>query len=98
MNGLAQIAPISDLPRRYLELLSQSSRTNEPVILFRRNRPVGGLVDYALLQKFLEYKRQLELQDALQTIKEGKEAYQKGQTKILRNPADLWKPWKKGKK
>ena len=97
MNGFKQIAPISELPRKYLELLRKASYTNEPVILFRRNKPVGGLVDYQLLQSFMEAKQKLEVAEALGMVKEAKAAYQEKKTKVLKNPRDLWKPWAKTK-
>jgi len=98
MDSFGQISPISELPRRYIELLKQASKTKEPVILFRRNKPVGGLVDYDLLQQLVEYKRQLELKQALAIIKEGEEAYRRKKTRVLKKPAELWKPWPPPKK
>jgi hypothetical protein len=93
MDDYTQIAPISSLPRGYLNLLKKSQTTKEPVVLFRRNQPVGGLVDYGLLQELLDYKKQMELKDALKMVSLAKGAFKKKQTKILKNPDDLWKPW-----
>ena len=82
-----QIVPISDLPRKYDELLKRS----EPVILFRRNKPVGVLMDYSLWDEYLEFKRKYELADALTMAEAGEKAYKEGKTKILKNPSNLWK-------
>lgn len=93
MNDYNQIVPISELPRRYLELLRQASTTKKPVVLFRRNKPVGGLVDFDLLQTIWETQRKMELEEALKTIKEGEEAYKNKRTRVLKEPKDLWKKW-----
>jgi len=55
-------------------------------------------VDYDLLQQLVEYKRQLELKQALAIIKEGEEAYRRKKTRVLKKPAELWKPWPPPKK
>ncbi len=88
-----QIVPISDLPRNYLRLLKKANYTNEPVILFRRNKPAGVLMDYNLWEEYSEFKRQFELADALDMAQKGREAYKEGETKELKNFSDLWKDW-----
>lgn len=93
MNDFNQIVPISELPRRYLELLRQASVTKKPVILFRRNKPVGGLVDFDLLQNISEIQRKKELEEAVETIRAGEKAYKSKKTRILKEPRDLWKKW-----
>lgn len=98
MSDFNQIVPISELPRKYLELLRRANSTNEPVVLFRRNKPVGGLVDFKLLQEFIEAKRERELEEVLGTIKSAEEAYKNKKTRVWREPKDLWKPWSKKQK
>ncbi|KKS43972.1 MAG: hypothetical protein UV05_C0015G0006 [candidate division CPR1 bacterium GW2011_GWA2_42_17] len=98
MNGFNQIVPISQLPRRYDELIKEADSTNQPIIIFRRNKPVAGLVDFSLLEKLLAAQREQELRLAFCAIKEGEEAYQLKKTKVLKKVSDLWKinhPWKK---
>lgn len=93
MNDYTQVVPISELPRKYLELLHLATASKKPVVLFRRNKPVGGLVDFSLLEDLWEIQRKKELEEALKTIKEGEEAFKNKKTRVLKEPRGLWRKW-----
>lgn len=97
MNNFTKITPVSDLPKKYSELIKEANRSDEPIVLFKRNKPVGAVVNFKFLNTLLDAKKELELREALDVIKEGEDSFDSKKTKTLEKPSDLWRSWKKKK-
>jgi len=91
MNNLSQIVPISDLPRKYLSIINKANSSSQPVIIFKRNKPVAGILSYKMLKSLMESQRKNEEKDALETIFSGEKDLISGKTKTLKSINDLWK-------
>lgn len=91
MNNLSQIVPISDLPRKYLSIINKANSSSQPVIIFKRNRPIAGILSYKILEALMESQRINEEEDALNTIFSGEKDLKEGKTKTLKSINDLWK-------
>lgn len=89
MDGFDQIVPISQLPRRYLSILREAKTSGKPIIIFRRNKPVAGIVSYEHLSTLLEAKREAEEKEALEKISVGEREFKEGRAKILKSLRDL---------
>lgn len=86
---ISQTEPISSLPKDYSRLLKKAQREKKPIVLLRRNRPVGALVGWEWLEKAINDKRRLEEKEALVKIKKSEEEFKKGKAKVIDSLVEL---------
>ena len=91
MNGLiiSQTEPVSSLPRKYFQFLKRVNKENEPIVFLKRNKPIGALVSWKLLESFLETKKKLEEKEALSNIVQSEKEFKQGKAKILKTLSSL---------
>lgn len=87
---LSQTAPISDLARNYLKYFKLSIKKRQPVIFLRRNKPVGGLVHWQLLEELMALRKKAEEKQALMAIKRGLKEFRQGKAKVLTSLASQY--------
>lgn len=88
-----QFKSISDLPRKYVEILEDANEFGYVYIL-KNNRHVGGVVGTNLLQKLKDEARREILQEIeeariLKNVERGMKEYREGKAKTLKSFKDL---------
>lgn len=91
MNGFNQIVSVSDLARKSQAILAKATSANkEPVILFKRNKPIAAIVDFDKFSDLIKAQEEIEMKEALRTIAIADKEYKEGKTKTMKKISDLW--------
>jgi PHD/YefM family antitoxin component YafN of YafNO toxin-antitoxin module len=91
MNNLliSQTESVSSLPKNYSLFLKRAKKKNEPIIFLKRNRPVGALVSWELLEELMDAKTKFEKMQAMSKIAQSEKEYKQGKGKVLKSLFDL---------
>lgn len=91
MNGFNQIVSVSELARKSQAILKRVASANtEPIILFKRNKPMVVVINFEDYTALYKAKREKELKDALKTIKFAENELKEGRAKTMKKVSDLW--------
>lgn len=91
MNNFNQIVPVSELARNSQAILARATSLNkEPIILFKRNRPIAALVDFDKFSGLLKAQEEKEMKEALRAIAIAEKELKEGKVKTMKKISDLW--------
>ena len=90
MNALMpKTVSVSDIQKNYRKIFDTAKRTKEPVIVLSNNKPDVAIIDYDSLEILRGKAYELEIEDTLRTIEEGRKEYKEGKTIKAASLADL---------
>ncbi len=87
MLNLAQMRPISSLPRDYFQL-AEDTREGD-IVFLKRNKPYVVFLDFDRWQKLIDLEEKSEEALALASIKQSEAEYRSGKAKVLGSLADI---------
>lgn len=91
LNILNQIVSVEEMVRNYRMIFDRVKETRKPMIVLRRNRPDIALIDVNLLQEIEEKLKKWEEQQLVGIVKEGREEFKQGKTRVLKSISSLMK-------
>lgn len=80
---------IRELQRNYKKIFEMVKRTKEPIVVIKNNKPDVAIVDVKALKDLDRKLEQLELADAIRSIKQGEKEYGEGRGIKAKSLADL---------
>lgn len=80
---------IREIQRNYKKVFEMVKRTKEPVVVMKNNKPDVAIVDVKALKELDKKLEELELADAIRSIRQGEKEYKEGKTIKAKSLADL---------
>lgn len=81
--------PVSDIQKNYRKVFDWAKRTKKPVIVLTHNKPDVAIIDYDELEMLRKVAYEVEIQDTLSAVEEGRREYKQGRTMKANSLADL---------
>lgn len=75
---------VSDIQRNYKSLIGLVNRTRKPVVLLRRNKPVGVVIDMDSFEALRKAERRWEEEDTRRAVAVAKKELKQGKLKLLK--------------
>ena len=75
---------VSDIQRNYRSIIDKINKTKEPVVLMRRNKAVGVVVDLITFEKMRIAKSRWEEEDTRKAIAVAEKELKAGKLKLLK--------------
>lgn len=88
---LDQIISVEEMVRNYRAIFDKVKKSKRPMVVMRRSIPDVALVDVGWLRDAAEKLREIEEEKIMRIVKEGREEYKKGKTKVLKSIVSLMK-------
>ena len=89
MFNFPKTTTVREIQRNYKKVFEQVKRTKEPVIVMKNNKPDVAVVDVRTLDELNKRVEELELEDAIRSVKQGEKEYKEGKAVIANSLADL---------
>ena len=86
---LDNIVFASDIQRNYRKVFDKAKKTKQPVVVMRDNEPDVAILDVKSLETMKKRLEELEIEDTLRIVKEGRKEYKEGKTVKANSLADL---------
>jgi len=80
---------IREIQRNYKKVFEMVKRTKEPVVVMKNNKPDVAIVDVKALKELDKKLEELELADAIRSIRQGEKEYKEGKAIKAKSLADL---------
>lgn len=77
---VGNIVSVSDLQKDYRKIIDKAKRTNKPVLVMRGNNPEVVVLDVSVMNKMSKRLGELETEDTLKVIEEGRKEFKQGKT------------------
>lgn len=88
---LGNYVSVSDVQRDYRKVFDKAKRTKQTVMVMRDNKPDVGVVDAKVLMEREKRLEELEIENTLMVVEEGRREYKEGKTIKAKSLADLLK-------
>lgn len=82
---------VSDVQRDYRKVFDKAKKTKQIVMVMRDNKPDVGVVDAKVLMEREKRLEELEIENTLMVVEEGRREYKEGKTIKAKSLADLLK-------
>lgn len=89
LSILDQIVSIEELVRNYRTIFDKVKKSKKPMIVLRRNVPDIALVDIETLDEMEKKLKQLEEEQILKIVEEGRKEFKERKTKVLKSITSL---------
>lgn len=86
---IGNIVSASEIQRNYRKVFDKVKRTKEVVVVLRDNKPDVAVVDIQALGEMEKRLKELEIQETLRVVKEGRKEYKEGRTIKVKSLQDL---------
>lgn len=80
---------VSDIQKNYRKIFDRAKRTKEPVIVLLNNKPDVVIMDIKALELLNKKLEELEIEDTLRAVEEGRKELKEGKTIKANSLADL---------
>ena len=80
---------VSDIQKNYRKVFDRARKTKEPVIVLSNNKPDVVIMDIESLDLINKRLEELEIEDTLRAVEEGRKEYKEGKTVKANSLADL---------
>lgn len=86
---ISNIVSVSELQKDYRKVINKAKRTNKPVLVMCGNDPEVALVDIKVLKEMEERLEELEVEETLRIVEQGRKEYAEGKIVTAKSLADL---------
>lgn len=86
---IGNIVSVSELQKDYRKVINKAKRTNKPVLVMRGNNPEVAVVDIKVMQDLTKRLEELEIEETLRIVKQGRKEYKEGKTVTAKSLAEL---------
>lgn len=86
---IGNIVSASEIQRNYRKVFDKVKRTKEVIVVLRDNKPDVAVVDIQALGEMEKRLKELEIQETLRVVKEGRKEFKEGRTIKVKSLADL---------
>lgn len=86
---LSNIVSVSDLQKDYRMVINKAKRTQKPVVIMRGNEAEVAMVDANVLEDMIQRLEDLEIEETLRIVEQGRKEYKKSKTIEAKSLADL---------
>jgi prevent-host-death family protein len=86
---MAKIISISTLRQGVTQVVKELREHRQPWTLIQRSRPVAVLLDYETYEAMQSRLRELEEENLLRVVAEGRDEHKRGRTRKISSLADL---------
>ncbi len=86
---VGNIVSVSDLQKDYRKIIDKAKRTNQPILVMRGSTPEAFILDTAVMNKMSKRLEELEREDTLKIVSEGRKEAKAGKTinwEVLASP------------
>ncbi len=77
---VGNIVSVSELQKDYRKVIDKAKRTNQPVLVMRGNSPEVVVLDVSVMSKISKRLEELEIEDTLKIVSEGRKEAKTGKT------------------
>ncbi len=88
---LGNYVSVSDVQRDYRKVFDKAKTTKQTVMVMRDNKPDVAVIDAKVLAEKEKRLEELEIEDVLRAVEEGRKEYKEGKTIKAKSLADLLK-------
>jgi len=89
MFSFPKTTTVREIQRNYKKVFNEAKKSKKPIIVMKNNKPDIAVIDVKILEKLEKRIEELELEDALNSIKQGEREYKEGKTIKANSLADL---------
>jgi len=89
MFSFPNTTTVREIQRNYKKIFEQVKKSKEPIIVMKNNKPDVAVIDVRTLQELEKKIEELELEDAVNSAKQGEKEYREGKTIKSSSLADL---------
>lgn len=87
---IGNIVSASDIQKNYRKIFDKARRTKEPILVLRGNEPDVAVIDAKTLEEKDRRLEELEIEDTLRAVEEGRREFREGKTIKAKSLADLF--------
>ncbi len=91
MFSFPKTTTVREIQRNYKKVFEEVKKTKKPVVVLKNNKPDVAIIDMKSLEDLNSRLEELELADALRSIKQGLLDHKQGKTITAKSLADLLK-------
>lgn len=89
MFSFPRTTTIRELQRNYKKVFNEAKKSKKPIIVMKNNKPDVAVIDVKTLQELEKKIEELELEDAINSAKQGEKEYREGKTVKASSLSDL---------
>lgn len=89
MFNFPKTTTVREIQRNYKKIFEEVKKSKKPIIVMKNNKPDVAVIDVKILAGLEKRIEELELEDALNSIKQGEKEYREGKTVKANSLADL---------
>ena len=89
MFNFPKTTTVREIQRNYKKIFEDVKKSKKPIIVMKNNKPDVAVIDVKILEALEKRIEELELEDALNSIKQGEKEYREGKTIQANSLADL---------